>query len=84
MEAIRSDERTRELTLGFRQHRFDSLKNESMLFAVPCVFEGGKAQNRVEGITDADYQRAQPYVEAVEGGEVDGFVIVDEAFVVVV
>ena len=38
-------------------------------------------ENRVEGITDADYQRAQPYVEAAEG---EGFVIVDEAFAVVV
>ena len=51
VEAIRSDERTRELTLGFRQHRLDSLKNESMLFAVPCVFEGGKAQKNVARLT---------------------------------
>ena len=51
VEAIRSDGRTRELTLGFRQHRLDSLKNESMLFAVPCVFEGGKAQKNVARLT---------------------------------
>ena len=51
VEAIRSDGRTRELTLGFRQHRLDSLKNESMLFAVPCVFEGGKAQKHVVRLT---------------------------------
>ncbi|MBQ6205180.1 MAG: virulence protein E [Prevotella sp.] len=51
VEAIRSDERTRELTLGFRQHRLDSLKNESMLFAVPCVFVGGKAQKNVARLT---------------------------------
>ena len=51
MEAIRSDGRTRELTLGFRQHRLDSLKNESMLFAVPCVFVGGKAQKNVARLT---------------------------------
>jgi hypothetical protein len=51
VEAIRSDERTRELTLGFRQHRLDSLKNESMLFAVPCIFEGGKAQKHVVRLT---------------------------------
>ena len=51
VEAIRSDGRTRELTLGFRQHRLDSLKNESMLFAVPCVFVGGKAQKHVARLT---------------------------------
>ena len=51
VEAIRSDGRTRELTLGFRQHHLDSLKNESMLFAVPCVFVGGKAQKNVARLT---------------------------------
>ena len=61
VEAIRSDERTRELTLGFRQHRLDSLKNESMLFAVPCVFEGGKAQKhvvRLTGVSMVDFDHA--------------------------
>ena len=61
MEAIRSDERTRELTLGFRQHRLDSLKNESMLFAVPCIFEGGKAQKhvvRLTGVSMVDFDHA--------------------------
>jgi hypothetical protein len=47
VEAIRSDQRTRELTEGYRLHQLDSLKNESMLFAVPCIFEGGKAQKHV-------------------------------------
>ena len=61
VEAIRSDERTRELTLGFRQHRLDSLKNESMLFAVPCVFVGGKAQKnvaRLTGVSMVDFDHA--------------------------
>ena len=61
VEAIRSDGRTRELTLGFRQHRLDSLKNESMLFAVPCVFEGGKAQKhvvRLTGVSMVDFDHA--------------------------
>ena len=51
MEAIRSDERTRELTAGYRRQRLDALKNESMLFAVPCIFEGGKAQKHVVRLT---------------------------------
>ena len=51
VEAIRSDERTRELTAGYRRQRLDALKNESMLFAVPCIFEGGKAQKNVVRLT---------------------------------
>ena len=51
VEAIRSDERTRELTLGYRRQKLDALKNESMLFAVPCVFVGGKAQKHVVRLT---------------------------------
>ena len=51
VEAIRSDERTRELTAGYRRQRLDALKNESMLFAVPCIFEGGKAHQHVVSLT---------------------------------
>ena len=51
VEAIRSDKRTRELTAGYRRQRLDALKNESMLFAVPCIFEGGKAQKHVVRLT---------------------------------
>ena len=51
VETIRSDERTRELTAGYRWQKLDALKNESMLFAVPCIFEGGKAQKHVVRLT---------------------------------
>ena len=51
VEAIRSDQRTRELTEGYRQQKQEHLKNESMLFAVPCIFEGGKAQKHVVRLT---------------------------------
>ena len=63
VEAIRSDQRTRELTEGYRQHRLDSLKNESMLFAVPCVFRGGKAQKhvvRLTGLAMVDFDHIDP------------------------
>ena len=63
VEAIRSDQRTRELTEGYRLHRLDSLKNESMLFAVPCVFEGGKAQKhvvRLTGVAMVDFDHIDP------------------------
>ena len=61
MEAIRSDKRTRELTAGYRRQRLDALKNESMLFAVPCIFEGGKAQKhvvRLTGMSMVDFDHA--------------------------
>ena len=51
VSGIREDERTRELTTGYRRQRLDALKNESMLFAVPCIFEGGKAQKHVVRLT---------------------------------
>ena len=51
VSAIREDERTRELTAGYRRQKLDALKNESMLFAVPCIFEGGKAQKHVVRLT---------------------------------
>ena len=51
VEAIRQDGRTRELTAGYRRQKIDALKNESMLFAVPCIFEGGKAQKHVVRLT---------------------------------
>ena len=55
VEAIRSDERTRELTEGYRRQKLDVLKNESMLFAVPCIFEGG---NAVQQLSDVRLGRA--------------------------
>ena len=70
VEAIRSDQRTRELTEGYRLYRLDSLKNESMLFAVPCVFEGGKAQKhvvRLTGVAMVDFDHADPLI--IENGK---------------
>lgn len=70
VEAIRSDQRTRELTEGYRLHQLDSLKNESMLFAVPCVFEGGKAQKhvvRLTGMAMVDFDHADQLI--IENGK---------------
>ena len=61
VEAIRQDGRTRELTAGYRRQKIDALKNESMLFAVPCIFEGGKAQKhvvRLTGMSMVDFDHA--------------------------
>ena len=70
VEAIRSDRRIRELTEGYQLHRLDSLKNESMLFAVPCVFEGGKAQKhvvRLTGVAMVDFDHADQLI--IENGK---------------
>ena len=67
VEAIRTDRRTRELTEGYRQQHLELLKNESMLFAVPCVFRGGKAQKHVVGLTGmsmVDFDHISPPTSA--------------------
>ena len=74
VEAIRSDARTKELTIGYRQQKRDLLKNESMLFAVPCIFEGGKSNGDVVrltgvGMVDFDHIKTHPLTPPVrEGG----------------
>lgn len=62
--------RTRELTLGYRRERRDTLKNESMLFAVPCIFEGGKAQKhvvRLTGLSMVDFD----HLEELKDGRIE-------------
>ncbi len=71
VEAIRSDARTRELTTGYRQQKWEQLKNESMLFAVPCIFEGGKSNRDVVrltgmGMVDFDHVGAEGGVESLK------------------
>ena len=51
VRAIQQDERTKVLTMGYRQEKLASMKDESMLFAVPCIFNGGKAHKDVVGLT---------------------------------
>ena len=75
VEAIRTDERTRELTSGYRRQRLDALKNESMLFAVPCVFEGGKAQKhvvRLTGLSLVDFDHVDPSPDPSPAGAGNG------------
>ena len=72
VEAIRQDGRTRELTAGYRRQKIDALKNESMLFAVPCIFEGGKAQKHVVRLTgmsmvDFDHVGSEEFLAELSG-----------------
>ncbi len=50
-QLIRSDERIAALTQSYRQTGSKSIKQECPLFAVAVVFEGGKGQEHIRGLT---------------------------------
>ncbi len=48
---IRSDEKLAVFTQSYRQTGCKSFKNESQLFSVACLFEGGKGRSNVKQLT---------------------------------
>ena len=48
---IRSDEKLAVFTQSYRQTGSKTFKNESQLFAVPCLFEGGKGRSNIRQLT---------------------------------
>ena len=48
---IRSDEKLAVFTRSYRQTGSKTFKNESQLFAVPCLFEGGKGRSNIRQLT---------------------------------
>ena len=48
---IRTDEKLAVFTRSYRQTGSKTFKNESQLFAVPCLFEGGKGRNNIRQLT---------------------------------
>ena len=48
---IRSDEKLAVFTRSYRQTSSKTFKNESQLFAVPCLFEGGKGRSNIRQLT---------------------------------
>lgn len=48
---IRSDEKLAVFTRSYRQTGSKTFKNESQLFAVPCLFEGGKGRSNIGQLT---------------------------------
>lgn len=48
---IRSDEKLSVFTRSYRQTGSKTFKNESQLFAVPCLFEGGKGRSNIRQLT---------------------------------
>ena len=50
-DLIRTDEKLAVFTRSYRQTGSKTFKNESQLFAVPCLFEGGKGRNNIRQLT---------------------------------
>ena len=48
---IRTDEKLAVFTQSYRQTGSKTFKNESQLFAVPCLFEGGKGRSNIRQLT---------------------------------
>ena len=63
---IRSDEKLAVFTRSYRQTGSKTFKNESQLFAVPCLFEGGKGRSNIRQLTGmslVDFDHVVPHTE---------------------
>ena len=63
---IRSDEKLAVFTRSYRQTGSKTFKNESQLFAVPCLFEGGKGRSNIgqlTGMSLVDFDHVVPHTE---------------------
>ena len=60
---IRTDEKLAVFTRSYRQTGSKTFKNESQLFAVPCLFEGGKGRSNIKqptGMSLVDFDHVFP------------------------
>lgn len=81
---IRADEKLAVFTRSYRQTGSKTFKNESQLFAVPCLFEGGKGRSNIRQLTgmslvDFDHaigseERGVKSEESISDGEWKAFV----------
>ena len=81
---IRTDEKLAVFTRSYRQTGSKTFKNESQLFAVPCLFEGGKGRSNIRQLTgmslvDFDHaigseERGVKSEESISNGEWKAFV----------
>ena len=63
---IRTDEKLAVFTRSYRQTSSKTFKNESQLFAVPCLFEGGKGRSNIRQLTGmslVDFDHVVPHTE---------------------
>lgn len=81
---IRTNEKLAVFTRSYRQTGSKTFKNESQLFAVPCLFEGGKGRSNIRQLTgmslvDFDHaigseERGVKSEESISDGEWKAFV----------
>ena len=81
---LRTDEKLAVFTRSYRQTGSKTFKNESQLFAVPCLFEGGKGRSNIRQLTgmslvDFDHaigseERGVKSEESISDGEWKAFV----------
>ena len=81
---IRTDKKLAVFTQSYRQTGSKTFKNESQLFAVPCLFEGGKGRSNIRQLTgmslvDFDHaigseERRVKSEESISDGEWKAFV----------
>ena len=81
---IRTDEKLAVFTRSYRQTGSKTFKNESQLFAVPCLFKGGKGRSNIRQLTgmslvDFDHaigseERGVKSEESISDGEWKAFV----------
>ena len=63
---IRTDEKLAVFTRSYRQTGSKTFKNESQLFAVPCLFEGGKGRSNIRQLTGmslVDFDHVLPHTD---------------------
>ena len=63
---IRTDEKLAVFTRSYRQTGSKTFKNESQLFSVPCLFEGGKGRSNIRqltGLSLVDFDHVVPHTE---------------------
>ena len=63
---IRTDEKLAVFTRSYRQTGSKTFKNESQLFSVACLFEGGKGRSNIRQLTGmslVDFDHVVPHTE---------------------
>lgn len=63
---IRTDEKLAVFTRSYRQTGSKTFKNESQLFSVACLFEGGKGRSNIRqltGLSLVDFDHVVPHTE---------------------
>ena len=75
---IRTDEKLAVFTRSYRQTGSKTFKNESQLFSVPCLFEGGKGRSNIRQLTGmslVDFDHVLPHTEEKSKSHTDDILL---------